>query len=51
MDLQDAIESACYSLMYLEGTRKEIKEFKSKLNDLITVYNERREMKIYNHIK
>jgi len=50
-ELQDAIEYCCDQFHDLVPGARNRKELRIKINEMIDEYNERREMKIYNHIK
>jgi hypothetical protein len=50
LDLQDLIEDSILQFEQMPPTRKETKEFRLKVNELITEYNDRRGMKIYNKL-
>jgi hypothetical protein len=50
IDLQETIEQAIEYFYVMPLCRKETRDFKRKVNELIDTYNDRRGMKIYNHI-
>jgi hypothetical protein len=51
IDLQDLIESCVLYYESMPLQRSITRNYKNKVNELIAEYNERRGMKIYNHIK
>ena len=50
LDLQDLIEDSVYQFDQMPLSRKETKEYRLKVNELIAEYNDRRGMKIYNKL-
>jgi hypothetical protein len=50
LDLQDLIEDSILQFEQMPLTRKETKEYRLKVNELIAEYNDRRGMKIYNKL-
>jgi hypothetical protein len=50
LDLQDLIEDSISQFERMPLTRKETREYKLKVNELIAEYNDRRGMKIYNKL-
>jgi hypothetical protein len=50
IDLQETIEQAIEYFNTMPFCRKETRDFNRKVNELIDTYNDRRGMKIYNHI-
>jgi hypothetical protein len=50
-ELRDTIEEACDQYHDMVPGSHNRKELRIKINEMIDEYNERREMKIYNHIK
>ncbi len=50
-DLQTVIEYALLEYEDKPKYRHEKREFKSKLNELISEYNDRRKMHIYNYVR